>query len=715
MSDYDRRTFMTASGLAVAAALAGCNAPANGDADDDDDGGDGTTAAGTTTGGTTTTGDQAPPGADVLGASGDLQAGASVSAKTLDSDQGAGQFVFTPAVVWLEPGATVEWTLETGSHSVTAYHPDNDGKPRRIPDDAAPFDSGTLAEGETFSHTFETEGVYNYYCRPHVSLGMVGTVVVGGPKGGPGTTEPSKVGGTAASHLTTQLENAGVLGAGGGEDQASAYGWQAATIDSYWYSLYNMSTNIAMSGNGVLFPNPDDSEQVETFQKRIKGITKAADVDRPPVKNPNLNMVPFTSGDPHFTQKPVLSGEDGRPDASTLTWDKTKSSKTVSPASLAWTHLKGITWAKNFENHADILPTQTIAPKFRAQVLSTLAQLGVKFSLVDGRLRLNDQNLALGSAWQPGQGITDEQPRPGQHAAMLWYLADLVSLAQGGWFGYENPRPLIPATNLQQLADGMAKTTFTAFPPQKLVDASSTRHAGLMLGATGWYGTHAGSDQLATMAADYADGLAAQVEANLDGNGRIGGGVPNQAATQGVVGQGLLWASQIDGVDHADTARSVLGYLQDELWDPDAGTYASGTDDDTYRITARDAGDVVGGLNAADELLDLDGVQSSFAEFFDQTFNRGRLQRAERPPSRDESAAHTLPLPPKAGGEFGQAAVSNAAVEYDTGSDEWSVVDSTFDTEAALYLANQEVWLSRWGESFFQGRGVPGRSDTPQG
>lgn len=75
-----------------------------------------------------------------------------------------------------------------------------------------------------------------------------------------------------------------------------------------------------------------------------------------------------------------------------------------------------------------------------------------------------------------------------------------------------------------------------------------------------------------------------------------------------------------------------------------------------------------------------------------------------------------------AGGEFGQVVVSNAAVEYDAGADEWTVVDDAFDCEGALYLANQEVWylanqevwVSRWGEAFFQGRGVPGRSDEPQ-
>ena len=151
--------------------------------------------------------------------------------------------------------------------------------------------------------------------------------------------------------------------------------------------------------------------------------------------------------------------------------------------------------------------------------------------------------------------------------------------------------------------------------------------------------------------------------------------------------------------------------MLDELWDGDAGTFASGTDADTYAITARDAGDITGGLNAADAVLGRSGVRGTFAEFFNQTFNRGRLQRAQRPPSLNESAEFTLPLPPAAGGEFGQAAVSNSEVEYDTGADEWTVTDDRFRTAEALYLANQDVWVGNWGGDFYQGRGVPGESD----
>ncbi|MFB6151147.1 MAG: hypothetical protein ABEJ40_05010 [Haloarculaceae archaeon] len=158
----------------------------------------------------------------------------------------------------------------------------------------------------------------------------------------------------------------------------------------------------------------------------------------------------------------------------------------------------------------------------------------------------------------------------------------------------------------------------------------------------------------------------------------------------------------------------MAGYKLDELWDADGGTFTSAPDAATYAITARDAGDITGGLNAADAVLGRSAARERFATFFDQTFNRGRLQRAERPPSHSDDAEYPLPLPPEAGGEFGQAAVYNSEVEYDSEADEWSVTDSRFRTADALYLANQDVWVGNWGGDFYQGRGVPGRSDAPE-
>jgi plastocyanin len=71
--------------------------------------------------------------------------------------------VFSPATLEVGVGDTVTWVNDDDTeHTVTA----NDGA----------FDSGTLAEGATFSFTFDTAGEFDYRCLFHDS--MQGTVVV---------------------------------------------------------------------------------------------------------------------------------------------------------------------------------------------------------------------------------------------------------------------------------------------------------------------------------------------------------------------------------------------------------------------------------------------------------------------------------------------------------------------------------------------------------
>lgn len=98
---------------------------------------------------------------------------------------------FDPHLVWIESGGTVTWSVEGGSHTVTAYHPAAD-RPNRLPEGAEGWDSGTLAEGETYERTFDEAGAYDYFCVPHEGSGMVGTVLVGepDPHGAPGLAEP---------------------------------------------------------------------------------------------------------------------------------------------------------------------------------------------------------------------------------------------------------------------------------------------------------------------------------------------------------------------------------------------------------------------------------------------------------------------------------------------------------------------------------------------
>lgn len=96
---------------------------------------------------------------------------------------------FDPKGLVVEPGTTVRFVNESGSHGTTAYHPDNKEQPLRIPTEAEPWDSPIYTEPDRhFDVTFAVEGVYDYYCPPHESMGMVGRIIVGEPHDGPGTS-----------------------------------------------------------------------------------------------------------------------------------------------------------------------------------------------------------------------------------------------------------------------------------------------------------------------------------------------------------------------------------------------------------------------------------------------------------------------------------------------------------------------------------------------
>ena len=108
------------------------------------------------------------------------------STPTVQMVTAGGEYYFDPIGLFVEPGTTITWRIQSGSHSSTAYKEGNGGAAvTRIPAEGAAWDSGILGEqGATFDYTFETRGTYDYFCTPHKSQGMVGRIVVGAP-GGP--------------------------------------------------------------------------------------------------------------------------------------------------------------------------------------------------------------------------------------------------------------------------------------------------------------------------------------------------------------------------------------------------------------------------------------------------------------------------------------------------------------------------------------------------
>ncbi|MET0207330.1 MAG: plastocyanin/azurin family copper-binding protein [Thermoleophilaceae bacterium] len=136
--------------MAVGLVVAGCGG------DDDDDG------SGNGGGGET----QQPAGEG----EGGVQESGQESGGGGGAQVGMANIQFEPSEITVAPGDTVTWTNnEAVSHDVqkdSGPGPDFSSGPE-----------GGMGDGDTFKHTFEEAGTYNYICRVHAP-GMAGTVVV---------------------------------------------------------------------------------------------------------------------------------------------------------------------------------------------------------------------------------------------------------------------------------------------------------------------------------------------------------------------------------------------------------------------------------------------------------------------------------------------------------------------------------------------------------
>jgi len=149
-----RRRLLALGGTALTVTLAGCG----GDGGTGGDGGDG--------------GDGGGDGDD----GGDATPTPTPTPTPVEPDRTiavgpGGSLRFDPAEVTVSTGATVEWVWESDFHTVTV---------ESQPEGANWNGTGeeTHDEGYTHVHTFSTAGTYEYFCQPHRSQGMVGTLTV---------------------------------------------------------------------------------------------------------------------------------------------------------------------------------------------------------------------------------------------------------------------------------------------------------------------------------------------------------------------------------------------------------------------------------------------------------------------------------------------------------------------------------------------------------
>ena len=95
-------------------------------------------------------------------------------------DTGENRYYFVPSLVWLAPGGSLTWSVQSRCRQWTvAYHPDND-RQLRMPEDGQPWQGPVYQGSGTFTHRLDVPGVYDAVGL-HEAAGQVATVLVGRP------------------------------------------------------------------------------------------------------------------------------------------------------------------------------------------------------------------------------------------------------------------------------------------------------------------------------------------------------------------------------------------------------------------------------------------------------------------------------------------------------------------------------------------------------
>ena len=92
---------------------------------------------------------------------------AEMSIEMLNKDTNGNKMVFSKEIAKIEVGDTITWLPSSKGHNVEMVASPNSMKFRS-------------KNSKQASISFDTPGVYYYWCTPHKGMGMIGLVVVGG-------------------------------------------------------------------------------------------------------------------------------------------------------------------------------------------------------------------------------------------------------------------------------------------------------------------------------------------------------------------------------------------------------------------------------------------------------------------------------------------------------------------------------------------------------
>ncbi|WP_277553557.1 plastocyanin/azurin family copper-binding protein [Halobaculum limi] len=121
---------------------------------------------------------------------------------------GGGGLAFLPTDLWIDTGTTVTFEWSSDGHNVIF---------EETPSDASVSGHEPLeGSGFSFEVTFDTGGIYKYYCDPHKSLGMLGAIAVGSEvptvaTGGGGPKELHELGVAIQAHWVGAATILGII------------------------------------------------------------------------------------------------------------------------------------------------------------------------------------------------------------------------------------------------------------------------------------------------------------------------------------------------------------------------------------------------------------------------------------------------------------------------------------------------------------------------
>jgi len=115
------------------------------------------------------------------------------SVEMLNKDDNGNKMVFSQELLNIEVGDSVTWVATDRGHNVEMV--------------ASPNDMELKSKvGKDVTVSFDTPGIYYYWCTPHKGMGMIGLVVVGGDTSNMDQIKKAKAMGKSKKKLQALLD-----------------------------------------------------------------------------------------------------------------------------------------------------------------------------------------------------------------------------------------------------------------------------------------------------------------------------------------------------------------------------------------------------------------------------------------------------------------------------------------------------------------------------